>query len=82
MKTLRSRGHRALIGLLIDVRREAGFTQEGLGDALKRPQSHVWKIENAERGIDPVECAAWARACGIAPRVFFNRFADALERRP
>lgn len=81
MKTLRSRGHRALLTTLIDARRDAGLTQAQLAERLKRSQSYVGKIEVGERGIDPVECADWARACGIAPRVFFNRFADALDRK-
>ena len=81
MKTLRSSGHRALLTTLIDARRDAGLTQAQLAVRLKRSQSYVGKIEVGERGIDPVECATWARACGITPRVFFNRFSDALERK-
>lgn len=80
-KTLRSRGHRELRTILIDMREQANLTQRQLAPRLGKPQSYVWKIENGERGIDPVECAAWARACGVDPRVFFNRFADALDRR-
>jgi transcriptional regulator with XRE-family HTH domain len=81
LKTLRSRGHRALLSVLIDARRKAGLTQQALGEALKHPQSYVGKVETGERGIDPVECAAWARACGMTPREFFVRFAQALERK-
>jgi transcriptional regulator with XRE-family HTH domain len=81
LKTLRSRGHRVLLAVLVDVRREAGLTQRGLAARLKLPQSHVSKIETGERRIDPVECATWARACGIDPADFFSRFVTSLGRR-
>lgn len=100
MKTLRSRAHRELQAMLLQLRtqakptqkelaarpvryrEQAGLTQRELGARLKRPQSYVWKIESGERGIDAVECVAWAKACDVPPREFFNRFLDALERRP
>jgi transcriptional regulator with XRE-family HTH domain len=70
------------LAVLIDARREAGLTQRDLAARLKRPQSYVWKIENGERGIDPVETVAWARGCRVPPKTLFERFVDALERRP
>ncbi len=81
MKTLRSSGHVALTTTLKDARRDAGLTQAQLAKILRRTQGWVWKVETGERGIDPIQCADWARACGISPRVFFNRFTDALMRR-
>lgn len=81
MKTLRSRGHRELQAILVNARQKAGLTQRQLADRMKRPQSYVWKIENGERSIDPVECAAWARGCGLTPKALFVEFAEALERR-
>ena len=81
MKTLRSRGHRVLLAVLVDVRREAGLTQRGLAGRLRLPQSYVSKIETGERRIDPVECAAWAKACNVEPGEFFGRFVASLGRR-
>ena len=81
MKTLRSRGQRVLLAVLIAIRREAGLTQRELAARLKLPQSYVSKIETAERRIDPVECATWARACGVDPGEFFRRFVADLGRR-
>jgi transcriptional regulator with XRE-family HTH domain len=81
LKTLRSRGHRVLLAVLVDVRREAGLTQRGLAARLKLPQSYISKIETGERRIDPVECAGWARACGVDPAEFFRRFVADLGRR-
>lgn len=81
MKTLRSSAQRALLNLLRDVRKEAGLTQRQLAARLKTQQATIWKIETGERYIDPMECAAWAKACRVGARDFFNRFADALERK-
>lgn len=82
MKTLRSRGHRALIDVLVEARRKAGLTTRQLGERLKRPHSYVVKIEGGERKIDPVECRDWARACGMTPRAFWYRFELRFERDP
>jgi transcriptional regulator with XRE-family HTH domain len=81
LKTLRSRGHRVLLAVLVESRREAGLTQRDLAGRLKLPQSYVSKIETGERRIDPVECATWARACKVEPGEFFNRFVAALGRK-
>ena len=81
MKTLRSRGHRALLAVLSDVRREAGLTQRALAGRLKLSHSYPSKVETGERRIDPVECVAWAKACGVDPDKFFARFVAALGRK-
>ena len=81
MNTLRSRGHRVLLAVLVQVRRKAGLTQTQLANRLRWQQSRVAKIEVGERRIDPVECAAWAKGCGMTPRAFFVLFSKALERR-
>lgn len=81
MKTLRSRGHRVLLAVLVEVRQQAGLTQRILAARLKLPQSFVSKIETGERRIDPIECAAWARACNLEPGDFFGRFVAGLGRR-
>lgn len=81
MKTLRSRGHRVLLAVLTEVRQEAGLTQRALASRLKLPHSYPSKVETGERRIDPVECVAWARACGIEPDRFFERFVAGVGRR-
>ena len=80
MKTLRSRGHRALLAVLVEVRGKAGLTQSELAARLRWPQSRVAKIEVGERRIDPVECAAWAKGCRMTSRAFFLLFSGMLER--
>lgn len=82
MKTLRSRGQRALIDVLKQTRRKAGLSQQALADLLVKPQSYVAKVEVGERKIDPVECRDWARACGMTPRAFWYRLELRFERDP
>jgi transcriptional regulator with XRE-family HTH domain len=43
----------------------AELTQRELATKLRKPHSYVWKIESAERRIDPIEFIAWCHACGI-----------------
>jgi transcriptional regulator with XRE-family HTH domain len=81
LKTLRSRGHRVLQAILVEARQEAGMTQRELAARLKLPRSYVSKVETGERRIDPIECVAWARACGLEPAEFFGRFVAAVGRR-
>jgi transcriptional regulator with XRE-family HTH domain len=78
-KSLGSRGYRVLLDELTAVRKEAGFSQRQLAARLKRYQNYVSKVETGERRIDPVECVAWARAAGIDPKRFFDRFLRALK---
>jgi Helix-turn-helix. len=65
----------------MEARNGAGLTQRGLGELLKRPHTYVAKIEGGERGIDPIECIAWAKACGVSPREFYERLLTRLDRR-
>ena len=81
LTTLRSRGHRVLIEVLVEMRKEAGLTQRGLAERLRRPKSYVSKIEVGERDINPVECVDWARGCGATPLALFRRFTRRLEGR-
>ena len=73
-KTLRSRGHKALLAVLVASRREAGLTQRELADRLKLPHSVVGKIETGERRMDVVEFTAFARALKLDPHVLYERF--------
>jgi transcriptional regulator with XRE-family HTH domain len=70
-----------LLAVLVEARQEAGLTQRALAERLKLPRSYVSKVETGERGIDPVECVAWAKACRIDPVGLFTEFVRALQRR-
>ncbi|MDB6014407.1 MAG: transcriptional regulator, family [Gammaproteobacteria bacterium] len=73
-KTLRSRGHKALLAVLVASRREAGLTQRQLAERLKLPPSVVGKIETGERRLDVVEFTAIARALKREPLTLYERF--------
>jgi transcriptional regulator with XRE-family HTH domain len=75
-KTLRSKGHRALIDILVESREQAGLTQRDLAARLKRPHSFVGRIEAGERRVDVIEFIEIARVMGLDPKLLFARLAD------
>ena len=75
-KTLRTRGHRALIAILVEARERAGLTQRDLAARLKRPHSFVGRIEAGERRIDVIEFIEIARVMDIDPRELFAQVLD------
>lgn len=64
-----SAAYRRLCHLLRDYRGDADLTQRALAAKLRKPHSYVYKVENGERRIDPVEFVAWCKACGVSPPV-------------
>jgi len=80
--TLRTRGHRALTDLLIELRETKGFTQDQLAAALKRNQRYVSRIETGDQIPDPLECRAWAAACEVTGWGFWWRLETRLKRHP
>jgi transcriptional regulator with XRE-family HTH domain len=50
-------------GLLRRWRLEADLTQRALAERLGKPYSYVWKVEAAERRINPIEFI------GLVPRL-------------
>ena len=75
-KTLRSKGHRALIDILVESREQAGLTQRDLAARLKRPHSFIGRIEAGERRVDVIEFIEIARVMGLDPKQLFARLAD------
>ena len=73
-KSLRSKGHRALVAVLIATLRDKGITQAQLAGRLERSQSFVAKIEAGERRLDVVEFVDWVRALKADPEDTFRRF--------
>lgn len=72
-KTLRSKGHRALIELLVSTRQQAGLTQRDVAARLKRPRVFIGRIEAGERRIDVIEFIEIARVLGADPRALFSK---------
>ena len=75
-KTLRTKGHRALIDILVESREQAGLTQRDLAARLKRPHSFIGRIEAGERRVDVIEFIEIARVMGLDPKHLFARLAD------
>jgi transcriptional regulator with XRE-family HTH domain len=75
-KTLRSRGHRELITLLVSTRNQAGLTQRDLAARLKRPHSFIGRIEAGERRVDVVEFIEIARVLDIDPKQLFAKLIE------
>ena len=75
-KTLRTKGHRELIDVLVATRQEAGLTQRGLAARLKRPHSFIGRIEAGERRIDVVEFIEIARALEADPQQVFAKLVE------
>jgi transcriptional regulator with XRE-family HTH domain len=64
-KTLGSRRHTALIGLLIQRRQALGMTQTELADKLGEYQSFVARLEGGQRRVDVVEFLELAEVLGL-----------------
>jgi len=75
-KTLRTRGHRALIAILVEARERAGLTQRDLAARLKRPHSFVGRIEAGERRVDVIEFIEITRVMDVDPRELFAQVLD------
>jgi transcriptional regulator with XRE-family HTH domain len=72
-KTLRSRGHKALITILVAERKKAEMTQRDLATRIKRPRSFVGRMEAGERRIDVIEFIEIVRALDGDPEELFGK---------
>ncbi len=54
-RSLYSNKYKKVVEQLKAARLEAGLTQVGVSEKLKRPQSYISKIERGERRVDVVE---------------------------
>ena len=75
-KTLRSKGHRDLIDILVKSREQAGLTQRDLAARLRRPHSFIGRIEAGERRVDVIEFIEIARVMGLDPKQLFAKLLD------
>lgn len=55
------------VELLVDSRKQAGYTQEQVATKLRKPQSFVAKYERGERRLDVVEFIDICKAISINP---------------
>jgi transcriptional regulator with XRE-family HTH domain len=75
-KTLRTRGHRQLVAILVAAREEAGLSQRELAARLKRPRVFVGRYEAGERRIDVIEFIEIVRVLEADPRQLFAKLLD------
>jgi transcriptional regulator with XRE-family HTH domain len=75
-KTLRSKGHRTLIDILVESREQAGLTQRDLAARLLRPHSFIGRIEAGERRVDVIEFIEIARVMDLDPEQLFAKLLD------
>lgn len=79
-KSVFSPGYERFRILLVQARHEAGFTQKGLADQLKRPQSYVSKYENGERRLDLIEFLEVAQLLAIDVVTFIHDLQEYISR--
>ena len=77
-KSIYSREQDVLIGLLRQLREEAGARQVDLAERLGRPQSFVSKYESGERRLDLVELRAICQVLGISLEQLVRQFEKEL----
>ncbi|MGP1346149.1 MAG: helix-turn-helix domain-containing protein [Phycisphaerales bacterium] len=65
--SLHNPAYRRLCDELKSLRLGKALTVRALGERLKKHHSYIWKVENAERRIDPLEFAEWCKACDTDP---------------
>jgi transcriptional regulator with XRE-family HTH domain len=66
-RSLRTPRHEALRKLLIEKRKEAGITQEGLTQLLDTYRTYVTYIERGQRRVDVIEFLELADVLGFDP---------------
>lgn len=67
------------MGMLRELRQNAGFTQAELAERLGKPQSYVSKVERGERIIDLVEIRWWCRELGEDVTELVRKWGRAVE---
>lgn len=78
-RSLHTPDYAALVGLLVETRKEHGLTQQDVADKLGKPQSYIAKVEGGERRLDVVEFIALSRALGVNPSTLFDRLVGVLD---
>lgn len=73
-KSLSSKYQRAFLGLLREIRVEAGLRQSDVAKKLREPQSFVSKYESGERRLDMLELDAVCLACETDLESFVARY--------
>ena len=73
-KSLSSAKQKTFLGLLRQVREEAGLRQIDVAERLNQPHSFVSKYESGERRLDLLELELVCEACETSLDVFVRRY--------
>jgi transcriptional regulator with XRE-family HTH domain len=68
-----------LMEFLIELRLQAGVTQQKMAEQLGTSQSHVSLWERREREISVIDVWKWCNATGISASKFFTLFEHRLK---
>lgn len=68
-----------LIGLLRDMRLEAGLTQAELAARVEKDQAYVSRYESGQRRLDVLELREICQAVGVSLEAFVKRLEGALK---
>ena len=64
VKSIQTKEYAYLVERLRKAREDAGLTQVQVAKKLKRPQSHISKIESGQQRVDVVELQRFAKLYG------------------
>ncbi|MBT9446094.1 MAG: helix-turn-helix transcriptional regulator [Hyphomonadaceae bacterium] len=70
----------AFLEVLVAARKDAGFTQVELAEALGKPQNWISNVERGVRRLDVIEFVTLARALGVDPKDLFARVLKKLPK--
>ena len=70
---LQQPSYKNLLGMLRDMREQAGLTQRDLAKKLKQSQAWVHNTETGQRRADITEFLDWCLACDVDPAEAFKR---------
>lgn len=71
--------YRALVGVIVEARSEAGLSQRGLAAKLGKSASHISMIEAGQRRVDALELHRLANCLGLEPAVLARRISNRLD---
>lgn len=74
--------HLALVGLLRDIRLEAGLSQAEAAARVKRPQTYISAIEVGGRGPDLLHVRRLAEVYGLTFVEFARRLEERIKEQP
>lgn len=77
--TIHSPEHELLVKDLVAARKAAGLTQEELARRVGKHQSHISRIEAADRDVSVLDLVLWCQATGVKFSDFARRFEERLE---